>query len=176
MNEQAYREKIKGIDHAIEWHTEELKAWQRVKVEAETAQGEAEEPKLRHGDYGIAPEGAWTRVHGSTWWNLRPSAGPSRQDADTFLPFWRGNIFKDLEALAKPLKQFEADDDHYAGGSWTSNEGSTHLKTTPCHGGLEMRFSWNNQGISFFISPENLPGFILDMQRVVLTDKEQNDT
>ena len=50
MNKEAYKEKIKSIDHAIEWHTEEAKAWQRVKAEAETAQAESEKPKLQHGD------------------------------------------------------------------------------------------------------------------------------
>ncbi len=56
MNTEAYREKIKSIDHAIEWHAEELKAWQRVKAEAETNQAEAEKPGFvepKHLDYGL---------------------------------------------------------------------------------------------------------------------------
>lgn len=73
-------------------------------VEAELAQ--AENPGLRHGDYGYGPAGAWIRVHGSTWWDTKDCSGPSEQDADVFIPYRLGNILDDLNELAKPLEEF----------------------------------------------------------------------
>jgi hypothetical protein len=66
-----------------------------------------EKVELRHGDYGISPEGSWTRVHGSTWWDTKDCTGPSNQNAATFLPYRLGNIFADLAALSEDVESFE---------------------------------------------------------------------
>ncbi len=119
MNTEAYREKIKSIDHAIEWHAEELKAWQRVKAEAETTQ--AETPKLRSGHYGYFKDSlsgaeqdkfvvygfdgsdALVSINGC---RRRMGEEYFRQHIVVIL----GNIFDHLNAVAEPLKEFDYGD------------------------------------------------------------------
>ncbi len=169
MNTEAYREKIKSIDHAIEWHAEEHKAWQRVKAEAETTQ--AEKPELRDGDYGTATrEGhklQWCWIGDSEFpfrTNYRETPRINYYSASELENISKvGNIFEDLKALEHPLKKFTMKEMSSAAEfSGTINKWNVYL-SDHCHG----------TGINIGI--EDIPELILNLRRLVHTAQQEAD-
>ena len=160
MNEQAYKEKTKCIDNAIEYHAEELKAWQRVKAEAETAQ--AEKPKLRNGNVYVS--GTFVvvvRYYKSEWEAQHKDGSTTRGNEGSIFSHiehftFSHNIFDDLEELAKPLKEFEINGvkGYYDKHKWLC------LDEDP------DRIS---------IVPKHIPAFILNLRRLIATAEKEHD-
>ena len=178
MNKEAYTEKIRGIDRAIEWHDGELKAWQRVKTEAELTQAElaeAEKPELRHGDYGMRKTGHGhkRRLFSYTSGELKVTNAPA--DA---LPAWPGaandyvilgNIFDNLKAVSEPL---EGDQFTLQPFGAQENDGIWARITGP---DFSVGIVRNGQKHSWCYDSKQFAKLILNLQRLQYTERQKND-
>ena len=96
----------------------------RIKVSIAALEGElteAEQPKLRHGDYGIYEDGPFFLWENHYLWTKEYEPGNNKclsrslnkTGNNSQLRVWasqiRGNIFDDLDALSVPLKEFNMD-------------------------------------------------------------------
>lgn len=125
-----------------------------AKVEAQLA--EAEKPELRHGDYGIRNHTEfWICINGRVYWNNGQLS--SLSDA-RFIESRLGNIFDDLKALAKPLKEFKV------------NNGPYETVTIMLGAGM-LRF--NDADGCILIKESEIPEFIRNLRRLIFTAEKE---
>jgi len=108
MNEEEIEIRISVHERTMEITKERI-----ADLKAQLA--EAEPPKPEHGDYGVNNEDQG-RLATRLYDNAEPRKYNSHGligDGDKDIT-WLGNIFKDLEAIRKPLKQFNTDVHTYA--------------------------------------------------------------
>ena len=168
MDKEALRNELE-IRRSIKADTARFQDMQTqaiARIEAQLA--EAEKPELRHGDYGLDKDGFFfLREDGSLWTkyyelgnktisrslNKTGNASQRRVWASQIL----GNTFRDLKARQEPLKAFEID-----------NGTSQTIRVKISGGFLRMR---DDDGF-MLIKKCELPAFILNLQRLVITPKE----
>lgn len=112
----------KQLEKHIEMQKQHLSDYKRIvtAVEMELVAFEAElaeaKPKLRHGDYAYASDGGAPRLYinmkGGIVWCDDEKIVDSRICGGNII---LGNIFDDLTALAKPLKEFTLDETFLSG-------------------------------------------------------------
>ncbi len=160
MNKEASEERKKAINNAIEYHKQELVAWERVKIDA----GTTEKPELEHGDYGMD----WivlNRCDTLEWFGDRKGVGQPASLALIGGPRI-GKFFADLKALAEPLKEFELSETYISGCLQTNHSGCLHKTQI-------IRLTDRDE-VSYLSVPK-VRELILYLQRLVHTaEQEQN--
>ena len=166
MDEIAYKEKIKGIDRAIEWHDGELKAWQRVKSEAEVAQVDAEKPKLRHWDL-VLDKNQKPHIVIEDMDKVQQVAGPTFLcivGVDGYSHRKIGKLqdyFDHLTAVAEPLTEFDM------------KETSSAKAFTGAVTAFTIMIKDEDGHVNVDLS--DLSAFILKLQRLQYTERKKHD-
>ncbi len=133
------------------------------RLEAELA--EAEKPELRHGDYG-PKEGTEGRLvlkqyQKETLFSAG-SASCARHCSSNQMPdAVLGNIFDDLKAIAEELTKHTWDFGHNSYDAYID-----------MHGDLLL----NGVSIQLIVRKEEIPAFILNLQRLQYTERKKNDS
>ncbi len=118
---------------------------------------EAEQPELEHLDFGDNGDDKWIKIFGDIHWIGRYEQEHSGRPDETFVESRQGNlgnIFDELKARAEPLTEFEF-------------KNGVYMAITGVWGNGSLQISDKDGYV--VIQKENLPAFILNLQRLYYT-------